>query len=169
MTPCRGRPRKLGKLKVPHAIVATGKGRGRPKNPKKAALLKKVAAVKKKSLGRGRPRKEKASSENENSSCDEKPDYEERRGVGRPSTGAVNLNIVRTGRGQGRPKKKKTEAGLVGSVTKSSKKCGRPYQGGVPYVPTGKPRGRPKSNQNEPTNNNKDQLEEQACEEVVGI
>lgn len=64
--------------------------------------------------------------------------------MGRPPTGAVNLNIVRTGRGVGRPKKD------------SLKKRGRPAAN-----PSGRPRGRPKKNNLKPV---ADDVEE---EEVV--
>ncbi|XP_069967754.1 chromosomal protein D1-like [Bactrocera oleae] len=167
IAPRRGRPRKIGKLKISHPVIATGKGRGRPKvlnlsgelnddivtNTKVVKTTFQSRQVK--SIGRverrGRPRKEKPCSDSENSYCDEKPEFEfeERRPVGRPSTGAVNLNIVRTGRGQGRPKKLQSRANLALKVTQPSdnqpvKKRGRPSKGGVPYKPTGKPRGRPR-------------------------
>ncbi|XP_011185695.1 chromosomal protein D1-like [Zeugodacus cucurbitae] len=179
MAPRRGRPRKLGKLKITHPIVATGKGRGRPKVPNLSTELHGIVAsskvVKKpfqshqlKSVGRverrGRPRKEKPCSDSENSYCDEKPEFEERRPVGRPSTGAVNLNIVRTGRGQGRPKKLESRTNATVKVNQSNdnqpmKKRGRPSKGGIPYKPTGKPRGRPKS-ENKTTQKIEDTSEE---------
>ncbi|XP_054747231.1 chromosomal protein D1-like [Anastrepha obliqua] len=155
--PRRGRPRKLGKQKISHSIVSTGKGRGRPK--KQHASTDKlgndaVNDIKGRPTPilptkRGRPRKEKVYSDSENSSYHEKPDYEERRPVGRPSTGAVNLNIVRTGRGQGRPKKSKQPIRPIAIPAQSNanqpiRKRGRPSKGGVPYERTGKPRGRPK-------------------------
>ncbi|XP_017461095.1 PREDICTED: chromosomal protein D1-like [Rhagoletis zephyria] len=176
---CRGRPKKLGKPKISQAIVATGKGRGRPKKPANSAdeigndELAKRDTVERPSLplrqsksgtsveGRGRPRKPRVCSDSENSSYDEKPDYEERRPVGRPSTGAVNLNIVRTGRGQGRPRKS-IQSNRPNAVppnaidSQPARKRGRPYKGGVPYEHTGKPRGRPKANKHN------------SCEKVQG-
>lgn len=77
-------------------------------------------------------------------------DEEEKRPLGRPPSGGVNLNIVATGRGQGRPKKTlvayrqlvKAENG----GTTPHRKRGRPASSGKgPYQPTGKPRGRPKT------------------------
>lgn len=78
----RGRPRKLGKLKISHPIIATGKGRGRPKVPNLSAelhddIIANTKVVKKmfqsqqlKSVSsaerRGRPKKEKPFSDSEN-------------------------------------------------------------------------------------------------------
>lgn len=77
-------------------------------------------------------------------------DDEERRSVGRPASGGENLNIVRTGRGQGRPKKDVAakRAGDSENGSDSPKKRGRPASSGKAapaYQPTGKPRGRPKT------------------------
>ena len=83
-------------------------------------------------------------------SDDKLDDEEERRPLGRPPSSGVNLNIVATGRGLGRPKKgvapprrvAKTENG---SGDATPKKRGRPVTTGKgPYQPSGKPRGRPK-------------------------
>lgn len=82
IAPRRGRPRKIGKLKISHPVIATGKGRGRPKvlnlsgelnddivtNTKVVKTTFQSRQVK--SIGRverrGRPRKEKPCSDSEN-------------------------------------------------------------------------------------------------------
>lgn len=56
---------------------------------------------------------------------------------------------MRTGRGQGRPKKLQSRTNLTVKITQTNddqpmKKRGRPSKGGIPYKPTGKPRGRPR-------------------------
>lgn len=76
-------------------------------------------------------------------------DEDERRGVGRPASGGISLNIERTGRGQGRPKKEvAAKSQIDGGSETSPKKRGRPpgNKAQPAYVPTGKARGRPKSN-----------------------
>lgn len=80
-------------------------------------------------------------------SDDKNDDEEERRKVGRPNTGAVNLNIKRTGRGQGRPKKAVAAKRAANGDSDISKKRGRPAASNKEsYKPTGKPRGRPSAN-----------------------
>lgn len=91
--------------------------------------------------------------------------------MGRPATGAVNLNIVRTGRGPGRPKKggavKRSSPGDSNGDDASQtvpKKRGRPSmnnKAASPYVPTGRPRGRPKVNSGKPTDDDDDEEEEE--------
>lgn len=91
--------------------------------------------------------------------------------MGRPATGAVNLNISRTGRGAGRPKKggavKRTSPGDSNGDDASQtvpKKRGRPSMNlkpTSPYVPTGRPRGRPKVNSGKPTDDDDDDEEEE--------
>ncbi|ALC45424.1 D1 [Drosophila busckii] len=110
----------------------------------KSPKQKSPSSAKRRKLGR--PRKIQTSDQEEDE------DYEEEhRPVGRPATGAVNLNIVRTGRGPGRPKKaKKAAAAAAGeNGDEAPRKRGRPPTNGTKaaysYVPTGRPRGRPKA------------------------
>ncbi|XP_067626914.1 chromosomal protein D1-like [Eurosta solidaginis] len=174
-----GRPRKLGKLKVTHTIISTGKGRGRPKKALPSLQeLKDIIArgeviVKTKQPRKskdasgkvGRPKKEILSSD-----CENEDEIEPPRPVGRPPTGAINLNIVRTGLGQGRPRKLKVSDKRAVSKTQSphkngaKRKPGRPSTGGVPYKPTGKPRGRPKKKKEATTANSDDQEEKEQSE-----
>ncbi|XP_037828455.1 chromosomal protein D1 [Lucilia sericata] len=164
-SPGRGRQPK-GKRKLTHTIEATGKGRGRPKkNPKPEVADDadeaaddnedgassdykpgKKGTTKAAKKGRGRPKKVQNS--DDESSDDKMEDEEEKRPVGRPSSGGVNLNIAHSGRGKGRPKKevaKRRVAEAENGGGETTKKRGRPATSSAkPYVPTGKPRGRPK-------------------------
>lgn len=88
---------------------------------------------------------------------DDGEEEEERRPVGRPSTGAVNLNISRSGRGAGRPRKNDSGEVKRSAIAASAgpngddpppKKRGRPSLNNkvaTPHVPSGRPRGRPKA------------------------
>ncbi|EDW42923.1 chromosomal protein D1 [Drosophila sechellia] len=134
------------------------KGRGRPKSsggagPGSGDSVKTPGSAKKRKAGR--PKKHQPSDSENEDEQDEDDDgnssIEERRPVGRPSAGSVNLNISRTGRGLGRPKKRAVESNGDGEP-QVPKKRGRPPQnksgsgGSTGYVPTGRPRGRPKAN-----------------------
>eukprot|EP00099_Drosophila_melanogaster_P015446 NP_524286.1 D1 chromosomal protein, isoform A [Drosophila melanogaster] len=134
------------------------KGRGRPKSSGGAGSgsgdsVKTPGSAKKRKAGR--PKKHQPSDSENEDDQDEDDDgnssIEERRPVGRPSAGSVNLNISRTGRGLGRPKKRAVESNGDGEP-QVPKKRGRPPQnksgsgGSTGYVPTGRPRGRPKAN-----------------------
>lgn len=166
----RGRPAKPGvksKLAVP--AVASGRGRGRPKaeDDGHASPSEKVKPNKEhKKLGR--PRKEEYSDDASDVSKDnDEDDEEERRPVGRPSTGAVNLNIESTGRGKGRPKKEvQKRANGNGNVDADAapapKKRGRPAldKDAAPKAASGKPRGRPKSSDDDDANDDEDDDEE---------
>ncbi|SPP88274.1 chromosomal protein D1 [Drosophila guanche] len=127
------------------------KGRGRPRlnnSDAEVPAKTKTASTKRRKLGR--PRKHQPS-ESEDEKSDDEDDDEIHRPVGRPPSGSVNLNIVRSGRGQGRPKaiKEKRPAAPAAEWTGDGtppKKRGRPSSNKPAYVPTGRPRGRPKVN-----------------------
>jgi len=149
----RGRPKKLGKLKLRTVITATGRGRGRPKTVTKSSVLSDVKRImesmknsKKNIVSRGRPRKVTSSSDDD----DETSEIEEdRRPVGRPSTNAINLNIIATGRGQGRPSQASLLEEIERDVSVAPRKRGRPSLGKkvTPVKGTGV-RGRPKKTEN---------------------
>ncbi|XP_030373686.1 chromosomal protein D1 [Scaptodrosophila lebanonensis] len=135
----RGRPAKVTKVDTESSGNESGNDSLSIDKPSKAQ--KSPSPAKRRKLGR--PKKHVPSDEEAESDVD---DDDERRPVGRPPTGGVNLNIVRTGRGPGRPKKRAPEE-TNGDVAAVPKKRGRPAGSNksVPNAPTGKPRGRPKS------------------------
>ncbi|XP_034662781.1 chromosomal protein D1 [Drosophila subobscura] len=146
------------------------KGRGRPRlnnSDAEVPAKTKTASTKRRKLGR--PRKHQPS-ESEDEKSDDDDDDEIHRPVGRPPSGSVNLNIVRTGRGQGRPKtiKDKRPAAPAAEWTGDGtppKKRGRPSSNKPAYVPTGRPRGRPKVNkpveEEDDDDEDEDSMEEQ--------
>ncbi|XP_017058705.1 chromosomal protein D1 [Drosophila ficusphila] len=128
------------------------KGRGRPRSSGGGGgeVVKTPGSAKKRKAGR--PKKHQPSGsedEDEQSDDDDGSSDEDRRPVGRPATGAVNLNISRSGRGLGRPKKRSSGEWNGDAEPAVPKKRGRPPQNKAAraaYVPTGRPRGRPKAN-----------------------
>lgn len=103
---------------------------------------KKTKAATKSHGKRGRPKKVV---EHSDGSDDDINDDGEHHGAGRPATGAVNLNIVRTGRGQGRPRKNDTDVkkrSNDGSPDGTPKKRGRPTSGKSPNAARGRPKNK---------------------------
>ncbi|XP_034488196.1 chromosomal protein D1-like [Drosophila innubila] len=142
----RGRPPRVANEldevngEQPIKVTSTGKGRGRPR--KEPITVRKICGsdddndadlpenkLQKKKQTKSSPVGD--SDEHEDDNAEKKQENEERRPVGRPSTGAFKWNIGRIGRKVGRPKKNQP----------ASEKKVNPY-----YVPTGRPRGRPKIN-----------------------
>ncbi|XP_017142632.1 chromosomal protein D1 [Drosophila miranda] len=147
----------------------SSKGRGRPRiNNYDAEVPAKSKTTSSKRRKLGRPKKHQPSESEDEKSDDD--DEEVRRPPGRPPTGSVNLNIVRTGRGQGRPKThvEKRPAAPAAEWTgdgPAPKKRGRPALNKQAYVPTGRPRGRPKVNK--PVEEEDDDDEEEEDDDSV--